>query len=187
MSATASGGHITLTAKMPGANTNRVGVYGFVSGAQTEVWSPWFQQFRGGGVSPRTWRIHLNFGSLMDVKGRPVAMTSVRKIRWTYVPEWQDGPFEPTEFDVLVTNWTVKGTNATYSVAGPGSRRIEDDDPTVVYSGGWTGFKGAYNYSGGSAFQFGPMHLGEKLTDPSGLSVSRPHARERCRDCASSG
>ena len=149
MSATASGGQITLTSKAAGANGNRVGVYGFVSGARTESWSGWWQRL-SGGTSPTKWRIHLDFDNLTDVNGQPVAMTSVRKIRWTYVAPWQDGAFQRTEFEVQVSNWTVTGTNRTYSVAGPGSRRIEDDGPQVLYSDGWTAFKGSYNYSNGS-------------------------------------
>lgn len=149
MSATVAGAQITLASVAKGANSNRAGVYGFVSGARTESWSPWWQRF-SGGVSPTKWRIHLNFGSLTDISGQPVAMTSVRKMRWTYLAVWQDGPFQRTEFEVRVSNWTVTGTNRTYSVAGPGSRRIEDDAPEVTYSAGWTAFKGAYNYSNGS-------------------------------------
>jgi hypothetical protein len=139
MVATSSGAQITLTSIEAGANANRGSVYGFVSGARTEAWSPWWQRL-SGGASPTKWRIHLNFSDLK----------SVRKMRWTYVPVWQDGPFQRTEFEVQVSNWTVTGTNRTYSVAGPESRRIEDDAPEVTYSAGWTPFKGAYNYSGGS-------------------------------------
>jgi hypothetical protein len=149
MSAMASGAQITLTSKTTGADWNRVGVYGFVSGAQTESWSPWWLLL-SGGASATTWSIHLNFGSLTDIDGQPVAMTSVRKMRWTYVAAWQNGAFQRTEFEVQVSNWTVTGTNRAYSVAGPGSRRIEDDAPEAAYSAGWTAFKGAYNYSNGS-------------------------------------
>ncbi len=140
LSATSSGAHITLTSVATGADWNRVGVYGFVCGA-TESWSPWWKLL-SGGTSPTKWRIRLDFSSLQ--------MTSVRKMRWTYVPAWQNGAFQRTEFEVQVSNWTVTGTNRTYSVAGPGSRRIEDDGPQVGYSDGWTAFKGSYNYSNGS-------------------------------------
>ncbi len=149
MAATAAGSQITLTAKAAGANWNRAGVYGFVSGARNESWSPWWQRL-SGGASPTKWRIHLDFDGLTDTNGQPVAMTSVRKIRWTYVAAWQDGAFDRTEFEVQVSNWTVTGTNRTYSVAGAGSRRIEDDGTEVTYSDGWTAYKGAYNYSNGS-------------------------------------
>lgn len=149
LDATASGAQITLTSKSTGANWNRVGVYGFVSGARTESWSPWWQRLTGG-VSATKWRIHLDFSSLTDTNGQPVPMTSVRKMRWTYVAGWQDGAFQRAEFEVQVSNWTVTGTNRRYSVAGPGSRRIEDDATEVGYSAGWTPFKGAYDCSNGS-------------------------------------
>ena len=149
LEAAASGAQITLTARASGADSNRVGVYGFVSGARTESWSPWWQLL-SGGASATTWRVHLSFGNLTDINGQPVAMTSVRKMRWTWVAAWQDRAFERTEFEVQVSNWTVTGANGTYSVAGPGSRRIEDDALEVVYSPGWMAFKGAYNYSSGS-------------------------------------
>jgi len=32
----------------PGANWNRIGVYGYVSGARTEQWQPWYATFSGG-------------------------------------------------------------------------------------------------------------------------------------------
>ena len=53
---------------------------------------------------------------------------------------------------MVVANWTVTGTNRTYSVAGLGSRRIEDNDASIVYSGSsWTELRG--NYSGGTIQQ----------------------------------
>jgi hypothetical protein len=169
MAATASGAQLTLTSRTAGANWNRVGVYGFVSGARTESWSPWWQRM-SGGASATTWRIHLDFGNLTDTSGQPVAMTSVRKMRWTYVAAWQDGAFQRTEFDVQVSNWTVTGTNRGYLVAGPGSRRIEDDAPEVTYSDGWTAFKGPYNYSNGSYHS--TMTKGAQLTCTYSVSAS---------------
>ena len=59
----------------------------------------------------------------------------------------QSGNFERSEFAVAVTNWHVSGTNLQYSVAGTGSRRIEDD-AAVAYEGPWVEARG--NYSGGS-------------------------------------
>ena len=47
------------------------------------------------------------------------------------------GNFERSEFAVAVTNWRVSGDEIAYSVAGTGSRRIEDD-AAVAYEGlGW--------------------------------------------------
>lgn len=154
MTAEAAGRRIRLTAKTAGANWNRVGVYGFVSDARTEHWSPWWG-ICGGGSSPTKWRVHLDFDNLRDKDGAaiPVAeMRNVRKMRWTYAAGWQDGEFARSEFAVRVSNWTVTGTGREYRVAGPASRRIEDDGTGIVYSpaGAWTAVKGPYNYSGGS-------------------------------------
>jgi hypothetical protein len=145
--AASSGSRLILTAKTAGANWNRVGVYGFVSGARTEKWNPWYAQF-SGGVSPVKWRVHLNFGNLTDVDGYAIPMTAVRKVRWTWAAAFQNGAFERTEFQVQVSNWTVTGSNRTYVVAGPGSRRIEDDAPEVSYTGEWNAAQG--NFSGGA-------------------------------------
>jgi hypothetical protein len=148
VSATASGTQIVLTYHNgPGSNGNRIGVYGTVHGARTEVWVPVAANF-AGGVSPSTWQINLPFGSLRDRDGNPVTMTNVRKMRWTWAADLQSGNFARSEFAVAVTNWSVSGTKLQYSVAGTGSRRIEDDSAAVAYTGNWTEARG--NYSGGS-------------------------------------
>ena len=130
-----------------GANGNRIGVYGFVAGAKTEVWTPWWRRF-SGGLSPQKWRITLPFGALTDRFGRAVPTTSVRKMRWTYAAELQDGEFTRSEFEVVVSNWSVTGARRLYQVAGPGSRRIEDDSPRIEYFGEWSRAQG--NFSGGT-------------------------------------
>jgi hypothetical protein len=148
VSAMASGPRITLTYHgAPGSNGNRVGVYGMVHGAGTESWSPTAGVF-SGGVSPETWRIDLDFGSLHDETGALVPTTNVRKMRWTWAADLQPGSFLRTEFSVAITDWTVAGAKLPYSVAGRGSRRIEDDAPELVYTGTWTSGRG--NFSGGS-------------------------------------
>jgi len=158
VTAEANGATITLTyAGMPGSNGNRIGVYGTVhanQGIPTEQWSPNAALF-SGGVSPTSWEIALDFSSLTGSVGIPggtlvpVPTTSVRKMRWTWAADYTVpvGNFQRTEFSVLVSNWSVTGTGLNYSVAGPGSRRIEDDG-AVTYGGAWTYTKG--NYSGGS-------------------------------------
>ncbi|MCE5306210.1 MAG: hypothetical protein LLG20_01065 [Acidobacteriales bacterium] len=130
-----------------GANGNRIGVYGFVAGAKTEIWTPEWARL-SGGTSPTKWRVNLNFGNLTDVNARMVPTQSVRKMRWTYAANFQLGEFARGEFEVLVSNWTVGGERKAYSVAGPGSRRIEDDSHEVTYSGTWQSARG--NFSGGS-------------------------------------
>ena len=136
-----------LSNSTTGANGNRVGVYGFVAGAKTETWAPWWSEF-AGGQSPMKWRVTLNFGSLTAIDGRTVPSNIIRKMRWTYAAELQDGAFQRSEFQVVVSNWAVTGTGRAYQMAGVGSRRIEDSAPEIQYSGAWSRAKG--NFSGGT-------------------------------------
>jgi hypothetical protein len=148
VSATANGPQIMLTYhNAPGSNGNRIGVYGTVHGAGTEGWAPAAANF-AGGVSPAGWKVALDFSALVDVTGTAVPTTSVRKMRWTWAADLQTGNFTRSEFAVAVTNWCTRGTKLQYSVSGTGSRRVEDDDATIVYRGNWTEDRG--NYSGGS-------------------------------------
>jgi hypothetical protein len=150
MTAAVSGSSITLTylgtrtgPSTTGAAGNRLGVYTFVSGAGTEVWAQPSVLF-SGGTSPTQWQVTLPFGALSELP--PAAAANVRKLRWTYSADLQTGNFNRSEFEVQITNWTVTGTGLLYSVAGAGSRRIEDNDPSVVYSGDWQ--QGLGNFSG---------------------------------------
>lgn len=154
MSATATGTRIKLAyLGAQGANGNRIGAYGMVYGAGTESWSPASRVF-SGGTSPARWRVELDFGALQGYRYPdstmlvPVPTTNVRKMRWTWAADLQAGDFRRSEFSVAVTNWTVTGENLAYSVAGAGSRRIEDDAAQASYEGTWTEARG--NYSGGS-------------------------------------
>jgi hypothetical protein len=150
VSATASGSQITLTYNgAPGANGNRVGVYGWVysPGNSTGAWSPSFGMFQGG-TSPQCWQVNLDFSNLKDTLGHTVTTTNVRKLRWTWAADLQSGNFARREFSVVLTNWQAAGTNLAYSVAGPGSRRSEDIAPEITYTGTWVEERG--NYSGGS-------------------------------------
>lgn len=138
----------TLETTEEGANGNRVGVYGNVKGSG--AWTPGWQRF-SGGVSPSRWRVELDFGSLIkDDEGNVIPMQSVRKMRWTYSADLQHGAFERSEFKVVVSDWAVTGTGLAYQVAGPGSRRIEDDSPDIVYTGEWVSPAFRNNFSGGS-------------------------------------
>ena len=150
VSASANGSQITLTYNgAPGANGNRVGVYGWVYSPNngTGAWSPSWAMFQGG-TSPDRWRVNLDFSNLKDEFGNTVTTTNVRKLRWTWSADLQSGNFARSEFAVVVTNWQVTGTNMQYKVAGPGSRRIEDIAAEISYTGTWVEERG--NYSGGS-------------------------------------
>jgi hypothetical protein len=148
VTASAADGRIVLTySSAAGTNANRIGVYGTVHGAGTESWNPPSALF-SGGQSPTRWRIELDFSSLHDVNGLPVPTTNVRKMRWTWAADVSPGNFTRSEFGVTVSNWSVSGDRTGYVLAGPGSRRIEDDSADVVYQGPWTESRG--NFSGGS-------------------------------------
>jgi hypothetical protein len=156
MSATYSGATITITyvgAGLPlpadsttGANGNVIGAYTYVSGSQTETWDAPSRLF-SGGTSPSQWQITLPFASLSDPMLGVVPASAVRKVRWTYSAALQTGAFVRSEFQVVVSNWTVTGTGQGYSIAGPGSQRLEDDSSQMQYAGTWTSEGG--NYSGG--------------------------------------
>jgi hypothetical protein len=148
MTAMREGTRITLRyAASAGANANRIGVYANVFGAKTESWYP-ASQLLSGGTSPDRWRISLDFGSLKDTSDVTVPTSAVRKLRWTYSADLQPGAFVRSEFQVVVSNWSVTGANRGYWTSGPGSRRIEDDSREISYNGLWTESRG--NYSGGS-------------------------------------
>ena len=148
MTATCSGAQIRLEYKTSaGANGNRIGVHAGVAGVCTESWSSGFQML-SGGTSPVKWSISLDFSSLTDIHGVTVPTNKVRKLRWTYAADLQPAAFLRSEFQVVISNWTVTGANRGYSVAGAGSQRIEDSAGQVIYSGQWTESRG--NFSGGS-------------------------------------
>jgi hypothetical protein len=147
LTATSVGNKVRLQIADPtfGANGNRWGAYAYVSGAGTETWSPWYGRF-SGGQSPTKWRVSLNFGALTAIDGRTVPKSWIRKMRWTYAADFQDGAFERSEFQVQLSNWIVSGTGTAYQVASQASRRVEDDDTAIQYEDGWT--KSIGNFSG---------------------------------------
>ena len=138
-----------------GVNGNRLAVYSYVSGTTSVAWDSVGQTLRYG-ASPTRWRVALNFANLIDRDGHRVPTERVRKMRWTYAADLQDGDFQRTAFQLLVSNWSVTGQGRNYLLAGPGSRRIEQSDGSVVYTGSWVEERG--NYSGGS-IQIGRAHV----------------------------
>jgi hypothetical protein len=125
-----------------GANGNRISLYGFAEGG-AQCWITPGATFSGGAF-PDKYRIQVDFGSLRQNQGIPTHR--VRKLRWTWAADLQPGSFEQTEFQVKISNWNVFGMGRRYAVAGPGSRRIEDTDSSISYSGSWETQTG--NYSG---------------------------------------
>lgn len=162
MQATATGSTITITYvgtgrptnSTTGTNGNIIGAYTYVSGSQTEQWDAASRQF-SGGTSPSQWQITLPFISLTgsvigsaDSSLVPIPVTAIRKVRWTYAADLQPGAFVRSEFQVVVSNWTVTGSGQGYSIAGPGSQRVEDDANQLQYIGTWSSQGG--NFSGGT-------------------------------------
>ena len=135
-------GTITLTNLKSGEEGNNLGVIANVSGAQSESWSP-ASQTMSGGQSPTEWQVDLNFSNLQDIGGSPIPAQSVRKMRWTYSAGIQQGAYFRSEFEVLVSNWTVTGTNRAYKIAAPRSRRFEDNG-NALYSGTWVQSPGEF-------------------------------------------
>jgi len=140
------------TGSTSGANGNLFGMYTY-SETAAATWDSPAKTF-ANGTSPTQWSVSIDFSSLEgyltpDFSDTliPVPTNAIRKMRWTYAAALQVGTFARSEFEVVVSNWSVTGTNGTYSVAGPGSRRVEDDWVEMVYSGSWTESRG--NFSGG--------------------------------------
>lgn len=137
----------TVETSTVGANGNRVGAYGFVSGARTEVWTVGSGRF-AGGTSPTRWRVTIPFGNLTALDGRAVPTGHVRKMRWTYAADFQLGQYARSEFAVTVSNWSVSGAGRSYAVTGAQSQRLEDEEPLWNYTGSWHTAIG--NFSGGT-------------------------------------
>jgi len=195
MAATQSGTTITLTYvgagqslsnSTTGANGNLIGVYTYVSNSMSEQWDASTKQM-SGGASPSQWQIVLPFATLQDPVLGLIPATAVRKLRWTYSAAFQPGAFARSEFQVVVSNWAVTGSGRSYMVAGPGSRRIEDNSSVVQYSGTWAA--GSGNFSGSTiqststnsasvrctytSAQTHSLYLGTRLADAGALiSVS---------------
>lgn len=122
-----------------GHNGNRFGMYSY-STTPAGTWDAAEKTF-ANGTSPTKWRITLDFGALQgylnaQFTGSLVDLprTEIRKMRWTYAADLQEDSFDRSEFEVVVSNWTVTGTGRAYFVAGPGSRRIENNSPEIVYA-----------------------------------------------------
>jgi hypothetical protein len=142
----------STSGSMTGANGNRFGMYSFSTGAET--WDSASRTFTGG-TSPTQWEVSLDFSSLQgtltpDLTSTPISIptNNIRKMRWTYAADLQAGAYSRSEFEVVVSDWTVTGTGRGLSVAGTGSRRIEDHQVQVAYGGSWAESRG--NYCGGT-------------------------------------
>ena len=120
-----------------GANGNLIGAYTLCLGQPRQKCGTRLRKLFSGGTSPSQWQITLPFATLSDPVLGVVPANAIRKLRWTYSAALQAGAFVRSEFQVVVSNWTVTGTGQGYSIAGPGSQRIEDDSSQVQYTGTW--------------------------------------------------
>ena len=144
------------------ANGNRFGVYSFAcsatGGSSTLSWDSAGQTL-SGGTSPTQWQVTIPFNSLSGYIDPDyttlhsiVNPNQIRKLRWTYAADLQAGSYSRSEFEVVVSGWTLSGTGLDYSVAGPGSLRFEDLSDQMTYAGVWSATAGLSmgNYSGGT-------------------------------------
>ncbi len=151
-----------ISGSTTGENGNRFSVYTYAcsstGGASTLSWDFASQTF-ANGTSPTQWQVTIPFNSLEGYIDpdyttlHPINHSDkIRKLRWTYSADLQVGAYSRSEFEVVVSNWTVTGTNLGYSVAGPGSGRFDDYSTQMTYSGEWTLTEGMSrgNYSGGT-------------------------------------
>lgn len=130
LTATASGNQITITAE-PGADGNAVTFYE-LHASNNLYFSPPSVQLAGGSSDNVLWHLTIDFGAL--------GWTNVTRVWLTFAPALANGAaYAPTEWIVSVTNWRVTDPNGVrpLKVAGPGSLRLEEDDPWVTQAGYW--------------------------------------------------
>jgi hypothetical protein len=130
LSAVASGGQITITAE-PGADGNMVTFYELHKNTDL-YFSPPVVQLTDGSSDNVKWHVAIDFSAL--------GWTDIQKLWLAFAPALANGAaYAATEWSVTVTNWTVTDPNGVrpLKVAGPGSVRIEEDNPWVVRSGYW--------------------------------------------------
>jgi hypothetical protein len=175
-------GGVDVGSSTTGANGNRFAVYSYASsatgGASTLSWDE-PSHIMANGTSPSAWQVTLPFNALSGYIDpdytalHPIHHSDqIRKLRWTYAAELQTGSYARTEFQAVVSDWAVTGTNRGYSVAGPGSRRFEDYSGQMTYGGSWSSTAGLSrgNYSGGT------IHLTTTVGDEATCSYTSPAA-----------
>ena len=130
LSAIASANQITITAE-PGADGNMVTFYELHKNAGL-YFTPAAVQLAGGSSDNVTWHLSVDFSAL--------GWTDLEKLWLTFAPALANSAsYASTEWSVTVSNWTVTDPHGVrpLQVVGPGSVRIEEDDPWVVQSGYW--------------------------------------------------
>ena len=131
ISAVASGSGITVTSEKAGLDGNFITLYTETYSAGTLSISPDVAPLTGGS-SAATWNIVLNFSEL--------GLASVRQLWLTFAPALAVGAaYETTEWTAVLSNWSLTGAGIpSLQVAGPGSVRVEENDPWCTLTGGWS-------------------------------------------------
>ena len=125
-----------------GRDGNMIQLYTLATSPETTSFDQAGYQLSGGS-SEVTWDISLDFSAL--------GIDSVRQCWLTFAPSLTDGAaYTPTEWVATFSNWQLVAADGGASVsalqvAGPGSGRIEEDDPACVYSGAWVQQSGFYS------------------------------------------
>ncbi len=85
-----------------------------------------------GGNSEVTWTCTIDFSLFSS--------TDLRQCWFTYAAALANSaPFSDTEWSASYTNWILTGPDAATQlwVAGPGSNRLEENNPACTYTGAW--------------------------------------------------
>ncbi len=92
-----------------------------------------------GGSSNVTWNCRFDFTAL--------GLTSLRQLWLTFAPALQNSAFTGVEWAAVFSNWSVTGPDSKrlLKVAGPGSVRLEETNPSCRYTGTWTVESGFYS------------------------------------------
>ena len=133
----------------PGADGNMVAFYQTDNTGGSRLYftaSNW--NLAGGSSDNISWHVRIDFTAL--------GWSNVDKVWWTIAPALPNSQaYQPTEFQMVVTNWTVASNPAgkrALKVAGPGSVRIEEDSTWVGTSGYWEPAPGNDPANGAFAF-----------------------------------
>jgi hypothetical protein len=138
LTASTSANVITVSCARPGIDGNSVEMYAVSK--NTNLTTAEDRVRFVNGSSQATWRVTLAFDAL--------GIASVRQMWLTFAPALSVGAaFQATEWQATFSNWSVTGPDEKkrLQVAGPGSVRIEPDDPRCTLSAGWASQAGFYS------------------------------------------
>jgi len=138
LAASTSANVITVSCARPGVDGNSIEMYAVNKNTNLTTAENWVRF--ANGSSQATWRVTLDFDTL--------GIASIRQMWLTFAPALSIGQtFQATEWQATFSNWTLTGPDekARLQVAGPGSVRIEPDDPRCTLSSNWAAQPGFYS------------------------------------------